>query len=228
MRVTTPTAATARFLDSLWTRSPIYPERTFDPWNQACPDDVDGDGIARRRAALASHFACRAPRLLLVAEAPGYQGARLSGVAMTSEALIWQGAVPRVGSYGLRLSTRAALWREPTATIVWRALYEHGLAEHTLLWNLFPWHPHPAGAPLRNRAPDRDEQALGLEVLRDLIAALPQRVTVAAVGRIAQAGLATAGVDSPALRHPSNGGAPAFRSQLADLAQSQQMEKVRR
>ena len=54
-----------------------------------------------------------------------------------------------------------------------------------------------------------------LHVLERLLAEA-SGARVLAVGRTAQAALATLGVDAPALRHPAHGGASLFRSQLAD------------
>ena len=56
-------------------------------------------------------------------------------------------------SLGARLSTRARPWSEPSATTVWGTLRELGVAEVTLLWNAFPWHPHKPGNLQSNRTP---------------------------------------------------------------------------
>jgi uracil-DNA glycosylase len=128
-------------------------------------------------------------RLLLVGEAAGYQGARISGVPFTSERQL-SGSGPA----------------EATATIVHRALAELDLAEQVLLWNVVPTHPHRTGDPLSNRRPTRSEVEAGLPFLREL--ARGRRAI--AVGRLAQAV-----VGGPYVRHPSHGGAREFRAALA-------------
>jgi len=129
----------------------------------------------------------RATRILLVGEAPGYRGARVSGIPFTSER---------------QLSGRGPA--EATATIVQRALAELGLEDAVLLWNLVPTHP---GTAASNRQPTRAEVDQSDTFLREL--ADGRRVV--AIGRLAQARLG-----GPYVRHPSHGGAAAFRAGLAE------------
>jgi uracil-DNA glycosylase len=126
--------------------------------------------------------------ILLVAEAPGYRGARVSGIPLTSERQL-TGAGPA----------------EATATVVHRVLAEVGLAGQVVLWNVVPTHP---GTETANRRPTRDEVEAGLPFVRSL--ARGRRVV--AVGRVAHAALG-----GPYVRHPSHGGAQAFRRGLAAL-----------
>jgi uracil-DNA glycosylase len=133
----------------------------------------------------------RAAGLLLVGEAAGYRGARVSGIPFTSERLL-TGSGPG----------------EATATIVHRVLVELGLEDEVLLWNLVPTHPHLPGRPDSNRRPTRGEIADGRPFLERLA---PGRLVVP-VGRLAQAELGGRYV-----RHPSHGGAEAFRAALVQL-----------
>lgn len=124
--------------------------------------------------------------MLLVAEAPGYRGTRVSGVPLTSERQL-TGAGPG----------------EATATIVHTVLEDLGLAGGVLLWNVVPTHP---GDETSNRAPTRAEVEAGLPFVREL--ARGRRVV--AVGRLAERALG-----GPYVRHPSHGGAAAFRAGLS-------------
>lgn len=197
---------------------PALPD-VANPWTCAVPGiDLPG-AAARRRAHLAGYLAARAgARLVLVAEAPGYQGARFTGVPMTSE---------RMG--GLRTShpdacrsaaERAGGFAEPTATVVGQVLAAAGVAQATVLWNAFPLHPHRPGLPLSNRRPTAAELAATAHVLPRLLSLYPG-ARVVAVGAVARARLAALGVEAVAVRHPANGGAAAFREGmrgvLADL-----------
>jgi hypothetical protein len=94
---------------------------------------------------------------------------------------------------------------EATATIVHRVLVELELEERVLLWNVVPTHPgHASG----NRRPTRAEIAAGLRFARRL--AIGRQVI--SVGRLANEALGGLHV-----RHPSHGGARAFRAGLVEL-----------
>ena len=97
---------------------------------------------------------------------------------------------------------------EATATIVRRTLAELGLEEQVLCWNVVPTHPHLRGRPDTNRRPSRTEVEASQRFLREL--ARGRRVV--AVGRLAERALGP-----PAVRHPSHGGATAFREGLRRL-----------
>jgi uracil-DNA glycosylase len=149
----------------------------------------DGAGAALRRARLEAYLEARAgARLLLVGEAPGYRGARVSGIPFTSE----------------RQLTRAGP-AEATATIVHRVLEELGIYDDVLLWNVVPTHP---GTATSNRPPTRAEVRAG-RVFADELA---RGRRVIAVGRVAHAALGGEHV-----RHPSHGGAAAFAAGLHGL-----------
>ena len=152
-----------------------------------------GAGAGLRRARLAEYLAARAgARLLLVGEAAGYRGARVSGIPFTSER---------------QLTGRAP--GEASATVVHRVLAELGLTEDVLLWNAVPTHPHRPGRPDSNRPPTKAEVAAGAP----FVAELAHGRVVLAVGRVAHGVLGGAYV-----RHPSHGGATGFRQALLDYA----------
>jgi uracil-DNA glycosylase len=124
--------------------------------------------------------------LLLVAEAPGYRGTRVSGIPLTSERQL-TGAGPA----------------EATATIVQAALAELGIEGDVLLWNVVPTHP---GTESSNRPPTR----LEIEASAPFLTELADRRRAIAIGRVAHAR-----IGGPYVRHPSRGGAAAFRAGLA-------------
>jgi uracil-DNA glycosylase len=149
----------------------------------------DGLDAALRRDRLASYLEAReGVELLLVGEAPGYRGARVSGLPFTSERQL-TGSGPA----------------EATATIVHHVLATLGVEERVLLWNIVPTHP---GTAISNRAPTRAEVAQGRVFADDLAAGR----RVLAVGRVAHAALGGIYV-----RHPSHGGAAEFERGLRAL-----------
>jgi len=143
-------------------------------------------GLRRDRLARYLHERRRAG-VLLVGEAPGYRGARVSGIPFTSERQL-TGTGPA----------------EATATIVRRTLAELALEDEVVLWNLVPTHPGTASS---NRPPTRSEIEESGPFLRELAAGR----RVVAIGRLAHARLG-----GPYVRHPSHGGAAAFRLAVAE------------
>lgn len=191
----------------------------FNPWRDNCPlDDVRNPeaGPEGRLKRLAAHLD-RSARFILVGEAPGYQGCRYSGVAFTSERQLLDGAIPGIERLSGRLTVRDASFTEPSATIVWRALYKLGIAEHVVNWNALQMHPHVPGKPMTNRTPTTAELALGqpaLALLREHFSA----TGFIAVGRNAAKLLTGAGIQVVGtVRHPANGGANEFNSGLSSL-----------
>jgi len=129
--------------------------------------------------------------VLLVGEAPGYRGARVSGIPFTSERQL-TGSGPA----------------EATATIVHRVLRELGTEDDVLLWNVVPTHP---GSARSNRAPTAREVEDGLP----FVGALARNRVIVPVGRIAAHALGLDGIP-----HPSHGGAELFRSRLRAVTSS--------
>ncbi len=139
-----------------------------------------------RRSRLREHLAARTDAtVVLVGEAAGYRGARVSGVPFTSERQL-SGTGPA----------------EATATIVHRVLAELGIGDDVLLWNVVPTHP---GTLSSNRRPTRAEVAAA----RPFLDELTRGRDVVAVGRLAAEVL-----DAPYVRHPSHGGAREFAAGL--------------
>ena len=138
------------------------------------------------RHRLASYLAARRDaQVVLVGEAAGYRGARVSGIPFTSERQL-TGAGPA----------------EATATNGHRLLAALGVEDEVLLWNVVPTHP---GDEISNRRPTRAE----VEASSPFLHELTQGRFSIAVGRLAASVL-----DVPYVRHPSHGGAAAFEEGL--------------
>jgi uracil-DNA glycosylase family 4 len=129
--------------------------------------------------------------ILLVGEAAGYRGARISGIPFTSERQL-TGCGPA----------------EATATIVQRTLAELGIEDDVLLWNVVPTHPYQPGRPQTNRRPSHAE----VEASARFLQAVARGRSVVAVGRLAEEA-----TGAPYVRHPSHGGGSAFRRDLEAL-----------
>lgn len=188
----------------------------FNPWRDVDVLDLDQETAAQwRRIRLEQHFDCT-PKFLLIGEAPGYQGCHFSGVPFTNEKLLMDGAIPRI-RMNTRITARDTPWSEPSATIVWRELHRLNIADQTVMWNAFAWHPHKPGNSMSNRAPTQVELREGSHVLRSVIELFPG-AQVIAVGNVAELALSRLDVKTHGkVRHPSMGGATMFRDQLAAL-----------
>ncbi|TAM87483.1 hypothetical protein EPN42_11405 [bacterium] len=189
----------------------------FNPWGQRAPHDAAAGGPAARRRYLRAHLSIVDPALLIVGEAPGYRGCRYSGIPFTDERKLLAGAVPRVAPPSGRLTTFPLSLTELTATIMWKALFDFGVAERTVFWSAFPWHPFRSPEQHTNRRPTVQELELALPFLEETLARYPN-THVATLGRVAEWSLRRLGrATSPVLRHPANGGATAFRTGLHRL-----------
>ena len=188
----------------------------FNPWRDYCTHDAVGNGPAEKLDRLALHLDCD-PEFILAGEAPGYQGCRYSGIAFTSERLLGEGAIPRIPAVLNRLSTRRLPFSEPSATIVWKALYKLGIAQRTILWNALQLHPHRPDNLWSNRTPTPSEISLGEPALRVLIDAFPS-AKIIAVGKKSEGLLHDMGIPiAGSVRHPANGGATEFSAGLKNL-----------
>ena len=178
---------------------------------------------AVRRANLKRYLqamAARRPAALMVMEAPGYRGCRLTGVPATSRKILLEG-LPALGLFGAAagfgdVDERGLerIYGEQTATIVWGALSSLGTAP--LIWNAFPFHPHKKGQARSNRKPRQAETRLGAELLVHLLD-LWQFRQVIAIGNVAYETLTALGIDCVKVRHPAQGGKNDFVAGMTAL-----------
>jgi uracil-DNA glycosylase len=166
------------------------------------------------------------PSTLLVMEAPGYRGCRLTGVPVTSRKLLLEG-VPELDLFGrdrgfqdVPESGFERIQGEQSATIVWGTLAQIG--QRPLIWNTFPFHPHRPGEALSNRRPRSAEIAQGQTFLATLIEAFAPKHIIA-VGNVAHESLVSLGIDCPKVRHPAQGGKNDFVAGLTALLNSAEL-----
>lgn len=160
----------------------------------------------------------RRPRMLLVGEAPGFRGMRITGVPFTNRTIL-EGPANRFGLFGpgkgyVLPPEAAGVAAEPTATVLWEVLGEVDFLP--LLWSAFPWHPHQPGGPLSNRTPKPSETKLGTPFWQEL-AELFGIASIVAVGNVAQHSLQRSGLVVPKIRHPAHGGRSGFKRGLEQL-----------
>ncbi|MCP5099039.1 MAG: uracil-DNA glycosylase [Chloroflexi bacterium] len=157
----------------------------------------------------------RQPKLILIGEAPGYRGCRLTGIPFVSASILKNG----INDLDLFGTSRGYYseneWpqyqHEASSTIMWEVL--QGLAITPLLWNVFPFHPHAQGNFQSNRAPTVKELAIGQEyfvALRGMFV----KTAVIAIGNKADTALNRWQIPHDKVRHPSYGGKAEFTAGL--------------
>jgi uracil-DNA glycosylase len=163
----------------------------------------------------------RAPKVLLLGEAPGFRGMRITGVPFTNRTM-FQGPANSFGLFGpgkgyVLPADAAGVAAEPTATVMWEVLAE--LQFLPLLWSACPWHTHVPGKPQSNRTPRTSDTRLGTPFWQSL-AGLFGIDSVVAVGNVAHRSLLLNGMEVAKVRHPSHGGRSGFKNGLAELLES--------
>lgn len=192
------------------------PEHVFNIYRHDDPELDARGGAAKRRENLRRYLkALPAPKYAFIGIAPGYRGARFTGVPFSDESRL---CYP--GSCYDRTSTRENAYREATAGVVIDLL---GPRTDVVCWNIVPWHPHRADEPLSNADPDAETIGYGLEALEYFFQRLYPETKAVAVGQIPAKALADFKVDgkqveiAATLRHPARGGANEFREQAARI-----------
>lgn len=221
-------------LNSLFDLLEKTPEGAFfNPWFQRDEEhDISEDAPEIRRNHLKTYLQERLgkAKYLFVAEALGYQGGHFTGIAMTSERILLGHhepvhGIPADGAFTSitfkrtsKTEVNAKGMSEPTATIMWKALYNLGINPYeTVLWNALPWHPYKqADGLLSNRTPTDDELEKGYPALQAFLGLYPDGKIIA-VGRKCEQSLNAFDVPHIPVRHPANGGAPKFRKQMKGI-----------
>ncbi|MCA8915414.1 MAG: hypothetical protein KDB90_08375 [Planctomycetes bacterium] len=192
------------------------PEHVFNIYRQDAPELDARGGAAKRRENLRRYLrALSAPKYVFVGIAPGYRGARFTGVPFSDEHRLCI-----TGSCYDRTGRRENAYREATAGVVMDML---GTRTDVVCWNIVPWHPHQPGKLLSNAEPDAETIGYGLEVLEFLFNRLYADTKVVTVGQLPAGVLEGFKVQGKPLdivanlRHPAHGGANEFRDQVSGL-----------
>jgi hypothetical protein len=152
--------------------------------------------------------------LMLVGEAPGYRGCRLTGIPFTSENVVRESKHPFFMENRGVINVRSTE-REATATILWGFL---GVRPLPLIWNAFPFHPHKANETETNRSPTEAEIQEGKKYLCALREIFRPR-QICSIGRVGNRALSAVFPNEQFLciRHPANGGKREFVAGMVRL-----------
>lgn len=147
-----------------------------------------------------------------VGQEPGWRGARRTGLALTDE--VGLDDLSKLWGVPLRRATHGAALSEQTAKAVRPVIVDW--PGRVFLWNAFHLHTHEPGVPLSNRKHSTAEAREAREPLLWLVEKLKPR-RVVAIGNVAADALKRAGVPHEKVRHPSRGGARAFKAGMTHL-----------
>lgn len=213
-------------------------ENVFNPWLDYEPLlDSSPDDALRRCENLSQYLKARInrARILIVAEAAGYQGCRFSGIAITCERMLlgyhntinpqdilpeWRLLKRLSNPESPLINTETIIekgFNEPTDSVVWGAIKENDVDPFdVVLWNIFPFHPHKPNEFLSNRTPKLSEINIGWKYTLELMKIYPD-CNILAVGKKAANCLKNFGLKPYVLRHPANGGAEIYRQNFRDI-----------
>lgn len=146
--------------------------------------------------------------VLLIGEAPGYRGCRLTGIPFTSGAVIKSARHKIFKEIGTQIELHKVT-PENTASMLWEIL--DASSPIPILWNAFPFHPFKSGVSESNRKPTPSEIEEGkryLEIVYELFR--PQKLC--SLGRVGEAILNDLFPNEKIIyiRHPSHGGKKDF------------------
>lgn len=161
-------------------------------------------------------------RVLLVGEAPGYKGCKITGIPFSSVKVLMGTEHPLFHAIKPQLSISDDALRnmtsENTATIVWQYLVDKKTVP--LFWNSFPFHPHPKNKENKNRAPNSKEISQGIIYLQQLYTIFrPDIVAGIGVKGVECAKKAYPELTIKYIRHPSYGGKSEFIEGMNSIIQ---------
>lgn len=180
------------------------------------------DGSAERRHNLTLYLRQMEqlnPSFLLVGEAPGYRGTRVTGVPFADCRLVDSG-IPELSMLGTTRGYRLPVTpehprKEQTSGIVWQVLSAYQFVP--LLWAAFPFHPYGERGMSSNRTPTTTEVKIGEPFVTRLLETWEIQHLIA-VGRVAERTMKRMGFAPRHIRHPARGGRCHFEQGIAELA----------
>lgn len=213
----------------------IAPANVINPWRDYVEGyDIGPVAVEIRRDNLRRYLSPRisVAQFILIAEAVGYQGARFSGVPLTSERMVTgnHSFVDYQMIFSGKPSMRTSLpnipklnqmqekygFAEPTASIIWEAALSCRRWKPTdfIFWNMYPFHPFKSSQEMMtNRTPTPTELREGMK-FADHLFRLNPNAHIIAIGRKAANTLTAYNVSHFSVPHPANGRAHLFRGAI--------------
>lgn len=153
--------------------------------------------------------------VLLIGEAPGYRGCRLTGIPFTGGVVIKNAKHKIFKEIGSEIKLHQVV-SESTATILWDFLGNDRPVP--ILWNAFPFHPHKCGMPESNRKPNVQELKEGKKYLK-IVYDIFKPKKLCSLGRVGEITLRELFPSEEIIyiRHPSYGGKKKFNNGMLKI-----------
>lgn len=149
------------------------------------------------------------PKILLVGEAPGYRGCKLTGIPFTSE---YQILNELFFQDGFKTYDSGNIDKEASASVIWSILKDK--TEMPLMWNIYPFHPIANDG--KNGKPKSVDIKLGKSILESLLSIF-EIEDIYCIGKKANDALCKHPLYKGYIRHPSYGGKNECVSKLNEI-----------
>ncbi|MFM7390188.1 MAG: uracil-DNA glycosylase [Vampirovibrionales bacterium] len=192
-----------KFIKQLESFNPM--ENVFNPWKCSDTKIEEHNAHITRQENLKRYLLSKTKAtLILIGEAPGYKGCRFSGVAFTSEAILYKDKTKK---------------KEATSTIIHSIVEQNKLQESIVFWNAFPFHPHQNNDKTKNRTPSKQELEVTKPILHSFLGLFPNACVIAC-GNTAKNTLSKINIACEGVRHPSFGGKHEFKTGLIKIIET--------
>ena len=178
----------------------------FNPWNETNKKDNKKDAAEIRCNNLENYLLERKnAKYVVIGEAPSY-GARYTGIAMTSECVMYEN--PKIFPEKTYKRTSLIIHTEKTASIIWDEILKIDKSgKDFVIWYAFAYHNKDAEY-IKNPTIKQITDEKNLKILRMFLKLFPEGKIIV-LGRKAQQAIGYA--LSSYIRHPSCGGEKMFR-----------------
>ena len=185
---------------------------SFNQYSDVCRKYDEKNAHEIRCQNLMKYFEAQqglSPKIMLVGESAGHNGGRRHGLHLIGSNNFSE--LKKILRINISNPINTELSDSTTVKTIWDEI--HNIRPFPLTFNIFPFHSHPQGNQLANRAPTKKEITNNLVFIDELIKMFkPDKVI--AIGRVAESGLNQLNVDFTYVRHPSMGGKNKFLEQL--------------
>lgn len=164
---------------------------------------------------------CNNSKVMLIGEAPGYHGCRLSGIAFTCEENFTENIIPGImgKNMGYKIFSKDKPEKEFSASTVWPKLKDWYNIHSSvpLLWNICPFHPHKERNIMSNRTPKKKEIERGVNYFLELLDIFDIQ-HIGCIGKKSFNTIKSMGLNTSHeyIRHPSCGGKKEFEKMIGE------------